>query len=314
MKYNVYVDGQEGTTGLKIHEYLSNHSDLEILKIPPESRKDIDKRKYFMNEADLVFLCLPDQAAKEAVSLITNAKTRVIDASTAHRTCWTYGFPELNKLQRAKISLAHRVSVPGCHATGFVSALYPLVHKGLLPNDAPIVCHSITGYSGGGKGLIQQFEELNGQKTRVPKPYALQLQHKHLPEMQKIVNLLQPPIFTPVVADFYKGMSVFIPIPSQIMQKNLTAKEVRAFYQEYYAGEKFIRVMPFGVEGSFENGYFDIEGCNNTNRLDLFVFGDESQILIVARLDNLGKGASGAAIQNMNIMLGLNEGLGLNVN
>lgn len=317
MKYKVYVDGQEGTTGLKIHECLSSRFDLEILKIAPEDRKDIGKRKYFLNEADLVFLCLPDQAAKEAVSLISNEKTRVIDTSTAHRTFWTYGFPELNKSQRDKIRLSHRVAVPGCHATGFVAAVYPLVQEGVLPNDAPIACHSISGYSGGGKGLIQQFEQfeqLDERKARVPKPYALKLQHKHLPEMQKIVNLIQPPLFTPVVADFYKGMSVFIPISPRIMRRTLTVKEVREFYQTYYSGEEFIRVMPHGVEESFENGYLDIEGCNNTNRLDLFVLGNQNQILVVARLDNLGKGASGAAIQNMNIMLGLEESLGLNVN
>ena len=314
MKCKVFVDGQEGTTGLKIHDYLSKRTDLEVMKIPSESRKDSEVRRAFLNEADLVFLCLPDPAAKEAVSLITNPKTRVIDASTAHRTVWTYGFPELNPAQRDQIRSSARVSVPGCHATGFVAALYPLVREGIVPADAPITCHSLTGYSGGGKSLIQKFEQQYGRdKARVPKPYALKLQHKHLPEMQKIVGLAAPPVFSPIVADFYKGMAVFVPLPLAVMQKKLSAGEVREVLHAYYAGEKFIRVMPYEADAYLEDGYLDIAGCNDTNRLDIFVFGHASQVMVVSRLDNLGKGASGAAIQNMNIMLGLDEDLGLSV-
>jgi len=311
MLYKVFVDGQEGTTGLRIHEYLSKRSDLEILHIPAENRKNLDTRRQFLNEADLVFLCLPDQAAREAVALIDNEKTRVIDASTAHRTFWTYGFPEMNKRQRSLIEESRRVSVPGCHATGFMAAIYPLAEQGIVDRAAGITCQSITGYSGGGKSLIQKFEQYESQKARVPKPYALKLLHKHLPEMQKIPGLLQPPVFLPVVADFYKGMAVSVPVTRQMMKKATSAKELVEFYREYYAGEKFIRVMPFGSEDSFVDGFFDVEGCNESNRLDLFVFGHDEQVLVVSRLDNLGKGASGAAIQNMNIMLGIAEGMGL---
>ena len=311
MKPKVFVDGQEGTTGLRIHDYLAKRSDLEVMKIAAEDKKDTEKRRQYLNAADLVFLCLPDQAAREAVSLIDNPKTRVIDASTAHRTIWTYGFPELNKTQRAEIRTANRVSVPGCHATGFVSLAYPLVREGFLSASAPLVCNSLTGYSGGGKSLIRKFEEDGGLKTKSPRPYALKLTHKHQPEMQKIVKLDQPPLFTPVVADFYKGMAVFLPIPVQIMEKRVSPKEIQEFLKSYYAGETFIRVMPLETEAYLEEGFLDVEGCNDTNRLDIFVFGHESQILLLARLDNLGKGASGAAIQNMNLMLGLDETIGL---
>lgn len=311
MNYKVYVDGQEGTTGLKIHEYLSKRTDLEILLIPQERRKELETRRQYLNAADLVFLCLPDQAAREAVALINNENTRVIDASTAHRTVWTYGFPELNSQQRSLIASSRRVSVPGCHATGFMAAVYPLVASGIVARDAGVTCQSLTGYSGGGKSLIQKFEQYETQKARVPKPYALKLQHKHLPEMQKIPGLQQPPVFLPIVADYYKGMTVSVPLTPQMMSKSMTAADIVSFYQEYYAGEKYIRVMPCGAEDAFADGFLDVEGCNDTNRLDIFVFGQENQVLVVSRLDNLGKGASGAAIQNMNIMLGLEESIGL---
>ena len=311
MKNKVYVDGQEGTTGLKIHEYLSKRDDLEILHIPQELRKDLEARRQYLNDADLVILCLPDQAAREAAALISNEKTRVIDASTAHRTVWTYGFPELNSKQRNLIASASRVSVPGCHATGFMAAVYPLVESGIVKRDAGITCQSLTGYSGGGKSLIQKFEQYDAQKARVPKPYALKLQHKHLPEMQKIPGLVQPPVFLPIVADYYKGMAVSVPVTPQMMLRPMSAEEIVSFYQEYYAGERYIRVMPCGSEDAFDDGFLDVEGCNDTNRLDIFVFGKGNQMMVVSRLDNLGKGASGAAIQNMNVMLGLEESIGL---
>ena len=230
MKKKVYVDGQEGTTGLKIHEYLSKRDDLEILHIPQEQRKDLETRRQYLNAADLVFLCLPDQAAREAVALIGNETTRVIDASTAHRTVWTYGFPELNSKQRSLIASSSRVSVPGCHATGFMAAVYPLVESGIVNRDAGITCQSLTGYSGGGKSLIQKFEQYDPKKARVPKPYALKLQHKHLPEMQKIPGLVQPPVFLPIVADYYKGMAVSVPVTLQMMSKPMTAAELVKFY------------------------------------------------------------------------------------
>jgi N-acetyl-gamma-glutamyl-phosphate reductase len=314
--YKVFVDGQEGTTGLRIHEYLSGRPDIELLKIAPDKKKDLAERRLFLNEADIVFLCLPDGAAREAVSLVDNNRTRIIDASTAHRTDehWVYGLPELNKQQRGLIRTSNRVAVPGCHATGFILAVNPLVAEGLLKKDAPLSCHSITGYSGGGKSLIKKYEECSsGEKDgmRAPKPYALKLQHKHLPEMRKWTGLSNPPLFTPIVADFYKGMAVSVPLFPQFMNKAVAARQVRDLLSAYYAGEKFIRVMPFEAEENLDHGYFAVEECNDTNRVDIFVFGNETHILLVSRFDNLGKGASGAAIQNMNLMLGAAEGTGL---
>ena len=311
MACKIYVDGQEGTTGLRIHEYLSQRVDLEILHIPQEQRKDVQVRQKYLNEADLVFLCLPDQAAREAVALIDNDRTRVVDASTAHRTVWTYGFPEMNPKQRALIKESKRVCVPGCHATGFMSLVYPLVKNGWVRSDADFSCQSLTGYSGGGKSLIQKFEQYAPTEAGVPKPYALKLQHKHLPEMQAIPGLKNPPVFLPVVAGFYKGMAVSVPVTPQMTAKKLTAEDAVKFFQDYYAKEPFVRVMPLGVEAEFADGFFDVEGCNDTNRLDIFVFGQGDHLLLMARLDNLGKGASGAAIQNMNIMLGADETTGL---
>lgn len=315
MKFKVFVDGQEGTTGLQIHDYLSVRSDLEILTIDPAKRKDPEARRALINEADIVFLCLPDAAAIEAVSLAANNKTRFIDASTAHRTHpdWTYGLPELNKEQRELIRQSHRVSNPGCHATGFILALYPLIHEGIVPADYPVTCQSLTGYSGGGKKLIEKYENnSSGVETlHFPKPYALKLNHKHLPEMHKVTGLTFPPHFVPVVSDFYKGIAVSIPLLSRHLNKQLSAKDVHGFLSSYYESESFVRVMPFESDAYIENGFFNLEVCNNTNRFELFIFGNNDQILLMSRFDNLGKGASGAAIQNMNIMLGLDEGLGL---
>ena len=311
MACKIYVDGQEGTTGLRIHEYLSQRTDLEILHIPQEQRKDLQVRQKYLNEADLVFLCLPDQAAREAVALIENNRTRVVDASTAHRTIWTYGFPEMNRDQRTLIAESKRVCVPGCHATGFMSLVYPLVQTGWVRPEADFSCQSLTGYSGGGKSLIQKFENYTPTEAGVPKPYALKLQHKHLPEMQAIPGLKNPPVFLPVVAGFYKGMAVSVPVTPQMTAKNLTAEDAVKFFQDYYANETFVRVMPLGAETEFADGFFDVEGCNDTNRVDIFVFGQADHLLLMARLDNLGKGASGAAIQNMNIMLGADETTGL---
>ena len=315
MKFKVFVDGQEGTTGLKINDYLSVRTDIEVLYIKPENRKDIESRRILLNEADIVFLCLPDIAAKESVSLVTNKKTRIIDASTAHRTDanWAYGIPELNKAQRKIIHDSNRVSVPGCHATGFAMSLYPLINEGIMPKDYPVTCCSLTGYSGGGKKLIERYENGHFSNLYSPKNYALKLDHKHLPEMRKIAGLDYPPIFTPIVANFYKGMTVSIPLLSRLLNKKLAAKNVHDFLSEYYASERFINVMPFESDSNLEDGFLDAEGCNDTNRIDIFVFGNENQILLTARLDNLGKGASGAAIQNMNVMLGLDEGIGLKV-
>lgn len=315
MKYKVFIDGQEGTTGLKINERLVYRTDLEILRIEPERRKDFEARRTLLNEADIVFLCLPDSASKESASLVTNNRTRIIDGSTAFRTDpeWVYGIPELSKNQRALIRDSRRVSVPGCHATGFNVALYPLIQEGIVPKDYPLTCHSITGYSGGGKKLIEQYEaaDSNKDKLKSPRFYALNLNHKHLPEMQKVNGLLYRPIFTPVVADFYQGMVVVIPLMKKLLNRKVTAKELHELVASYYSTERFVRVMPFEPQDYLDNGYLDATGCNNTNRIEIYVFGDSEQILLLSRLDNLGKGASGAAVQNMNIMLGIDEGTGL---
>lgn len=315
MKYKVFVDGQEGTTGLRIHDYLSKRDDIEVLSIKSENRKDIESRRILLNEADIVFLCLPDIAAKEAVSLVSNSKTRIIDASTAHRTDvnWTYGVPELNKSQRELIRNSHRVSVPGCHATGFIMSLYPLVKEGIVPKDYPVTCSSISGYSGGGKKLIGWYDNEYLSNINSPKPYALKLNHKHLPEMQKITGLDYPPVFTPAISNYYNGMLVSIPLLPRLLDKKMTAEDIHKFLCDYYASEPFVNVVPLENDNYLEEGYLNAEGCNNTNRIDIFVFRNEEQVLITARLDNLGKGASGAAIQNMNIMLGVDEKLGLNI-
>ncbi len=315
MKYKVFVDGQEGTTGLKINERLANRTDIDILKIEPERRKDPEARRILLNEADIAFLCLPDAASRESASLVTSNKTRIIDASTAHRTDpnWTYGIPELSKNQRALIGDSHRVAVPGCHATGFTMALYPLIKEGIVPKDYPITCHSITGYSGGGKKLIEKYEAagINKKDLESPRFYALSLTHKHIPEMQKINGLLFPPLFTPIVGDFYQGMVVAVPLLTRLLNKKITAKEVQEMLASYYTSERFVSVIPYESENYLDNGYLDATKCNNTNRVEIFVFGHSEQILLLSRLDNLGKGASGAAVQNMNIMLGLDEGTGL---
>lgn len=314
MKYKVFVDGQEGTTGLKIHEHLSQRADIEWLTIDSEKRKDVDERRRLLNEADLVFLCLPDAAAKEAVSLITNDTTRVIDASTAHRTNpdWAYGLPELSGAQREKIKNAKRVAVPGCHASGFIVSLYPLVQAGIVPADYPVTCTSLTGYSGGGKSLIGKYEgnpPIAG--VNAPKPYALHLKHKHLPEMQVVTGLQHAPVFMPVVANYFKGMGVTVPLVSRLLKDQMGAAAIRDLLAEYYAGEQFIRVMPYDVDAKLEDGFFTVETCNDTNRVDLYVFGNDERVMLIARFDNLGKGASGAAVQCMNIMLGADETTGL---
>ncbi|HEY5560424.1 MAG TPA: N-acetyl-gamma-glutamyl-phosphate reductase [Clostridiaceae bacterium] len=311
MKHKIFVDGQEGTTGLKIDDYLSLREDIELLKIDSEKRKDPKERKKLINKADIVFLCLPDEAAREAVLMIENEKTKVIDASTAHRTDtdWVYGFPELSPNQREKIKNSKRVSVPGCYATGFVSLIYPLISRGILQKDYPVTCCGISGYSGGGKNLIKSYEAGAINNIHSHKYYGLGLKHKHIPEMQIVTGLDYPPVFTPIVQNYYNGMTVSIPLANRLLNKSIY--NLQELFEDYYKGESFVRVIPKDYKEYLDNGFLDAEGCNNTNRLDIFVFGNEEEILLTARLDNLGKGASGAAIQNMNIMLGLKEDIGL---
>ncbi len=311
MAFKVFVDGQEGTTGLQINEYLAKRADIEVLKIDADKRKDLGERKRLINASDVTFLCLPDDAARESVALVDNPNTCIIDASTAHRVnpAWTFGLPELEPAQRARIRASKRIANPGCHATAFILALKPLVASGLLPAATQIAANSITGYSGGGKKMIEHYQ--SPQRIDAPRPYALGLVHKHLPEMSAYSGLSAAPIFQPIVGPFYKGLAVTAYLhPAQFTRK-VTPADVQKILADYYAGEAFIRVVPFDLEASTDGGFFNVEANNDTNRVDLFVFGNEERMLVVGRLDNLGKGASGAAVQSMNVHLGVEESLGL---
>lgn len=311
MTYQVFVDGQEGTTGLQINEYLAKRSDITLLRIAADKRKDLAERKRLINASDITFLCLPDDAAKESVSLVDNPKTCIIDASTAHRVNpdWVFGLPELCRGQREKIRHSKRIANPGCHATGFILALRPLVDAGLLPATTPMAVNSITGYSGGGKKMIEHYE--SPARIEAPRPYALGLTHKHLPEMCAYTGLTVAPIFQPIVGPFYKGMAVTAYLHPQQFTRPASPEDVRQILADHYAGEPFVRVMPVDLEANTDGGFFNAEACNDTNRVDLFVFGNAERMLLIARLDNLGKGASGAAVQAMNVHLGVEESLGL---
>ena len=310
MKTKVYIDGQSGTTGLQIYDRIGQREDLELLRIPEELRHDPDERKKYLNSADIVFLCLPDEGAREAVSFIDNPNVRVIDASTAHRTNpdWTYGYPELSKAQREAIRTSKRVANPGCHATGFISTTAPLVAMGVLPKDYPMSCYSLTGYSGGGKKMIAEYEaEGRSELLDAPGIYGLNLQHKHLPEMQTVTGLAYPPVFLPVVDDYYKGMATTIMLQNRLLPGQPSAEEICAKLADYYRDEHFVSVVPFGENDS----KLYANKLAGTNRLEIVVCGHEEQTTVTALFDNLGKGASGAAVQNMNIMLGLPEETGL---
>ena len=313
MTYTVFVDGQEGTTGLRIHEYLAARSDVEVLKIDADKRKDAAERSRLLNAADVAFLCLPDTASREAAFMINNPNTCLIDASTAHRTApgWAFGLPELAADQRAKIRASKRIANPGCHASAFILAVRPLVDAGLLSAEALVSATSITGYSGGGKSMIAQYEAGGDAKLLSPRPYALGLAHKHLPEMMAHTGLQTAPVFMPIVGNFYKGLGVTVPLHLSQMRAGTTPEGIQQALAAYYEGERFIRVMPLRDADTLAEGAFDVQACNDTNRVDLFVFGSDTQVLVMARLDNLGKGASGAAVQAMNVHLGLDEGLGL---
>lgn len=311
----VFIDGQEGTTGLQISDRLKGRDDIELMEIPYEKRKDIGTKTTFLNEADLVILCLPDQASRESVSLISNPTTKVIDASSAHRISegWTYGLAELNDTQREAISTSRRVTNPGCYATGFILAVNPLVVRGVLLPDHPITVNAVSGYSGGGKKLIQAYEDpdATNDEALCHRPYALGLEHKHVPEMQRWTGLDHRPLFVPSVGNFYKGMLVSIPLVTRLVNRVVSVEDIRNLLSDYYESEPFVQVMPFESDDHLDNGFLSPVVCNGTNRIDIFVFGNNGQILLVARLDNLGKGASGAAVQNMNIMLDLEESRGL---
>lgn len=310
MATKVYIDGQSGTTGLQIYDRIGSREDLTLMRIEEEKRHDPDERKKYLNDADIVFLCLPDSGAREAVSMIENPNVRVIDASTAHRVSdgWTYGFPELSKEQREAIRRSRRVANPGCHATGFISCAAPLVRMGILPTDYPLSCFSLTGYSGGGKKMISTYEaEDKTEPYFAPGLYGLNLRHKHLPEMQKMTGLMYPPVFIPVVDDYYKGMATTITLQNRLLDGMPSAEKIRDMLAEYYREAFFVSVRPF--EETPKTVYANT--LAGSNHLELIVCGNEEQTSITALFDNLGKGASGAAVQNMNIMLGLDERTGL---
>jgi N-acetyl-gamma-glutamyl-phosphate reductase len=314
MKRTVFIDGQHGTVGLNIHERLNDRKDIELIEIPVEKRKDPEAKQKLLNEADIVFLCLPDDAARESVSLITNKSVCVIDGSTAHRVTngWVYGLPELNKDQRTLIKNSKRIVVPGCHATGFISILYPLVSKGIVAPDYPVTSYAIAGYSGGGNTMIADYKsESATDDIKNPRPYSLALNHKHIPEMTKIVGLTQSPLFNPTVVNVYNGEIIFIPLVVRYLKKQLSAADIRTVLAEYYTGERFIKVMPYPPDDYLKDGFMTFTDCNGTNNLEIFVFGDRERVLLSARFDNLGKGSSGTAVQNMNLVLGLPEETGI---
>ena len=293
---------------MQIYDRLMSRRDIRLLSIPEELRKDTEARKERIDRADIVFLCLPDAAAKEAVSLCQNPNTKIIDASTAHRTAegWAYGFPELSCDFRSAVAKGKRIANPGCHASGFISLVYPLVKEGLVSPDYPFVAHSVTGYSGGGKKMIASYEAPERDKELdSPRQYGLTLSHKHLPEMTKVCALSHAPVFNPIVADYYCGMCVTVPLYAELMKVKLPPQKLADFYRGFYAGAKFISV------DDAPHSFLGANHLAGSNRMEIFIGGNAEQLLLCSRFDNLGKGASGAAVQNMNIALGFDEETGL---
>jgi len=313
MKTKVFIDGSEGTTGLRINERFQKRDDIELLHISPDLRKDPAERKRLIHESDITFLCLPDEAARESVALAEGENAVIIDTSTAHRTKegWAYGFPELSEAHKTAIAQGKRIAVPGCHATGFISLVYPLVASKVLAVDYPFSAFSLTGYSGGGKKMIAQYEaEARKAELNAPREYALSQKHKHLKEMQKITGLDKIPLFSPIICDYYSGMLLTTPFYTDMLIGNPAPEKVHAFFQDYYAGEKFVKVMPFGKEAEY-NGFLAGNACSGWDGIEIYITGNEERLLVSTRFDNLGKGASGAAIQCMNILLGCEEDKGL---
>lgn len=315
MKTKIYIDGSEGTTGLRINERFQGRDDIEILTIPSELRKDLNERKKYINASDITFLCLPDAAAIEAVSLVENENVKIIDASTAHRTeaGWAYGFPELSEEHKEKIKNGKRIAVPGCYASGFVSLVYPLIAGGILPKDYPVSSFALSGYSGAGKKTIAVYESEDRPKEYASgREYALTQQHKHLKEMKKITGLERTPLFSPIIDDYYSGMVVSVPLFADMLVKKETPESLLAYYAEYYKEKSFIQVSAPDDEVA-ASGFLAGNGLSGWDGLKIYVTGNEERIVVSSQFDNLGKGASGAAIQCMNIMLGCDEAKGLNL-
>ena len=315
MKTKVFIDGSEGTTGLRIHERFEKRDDIELLQIPSELRKDPATIKKYINESDITFLCLPDAAAIEAVSYVENDNVTIIDTSTAHRTepGWAYGYPELSAKHREAIKNGKRIAVPGCYATGFITIGFPLVSKGIMPAGYPVSIFAVSGYSGGGKKLIAAYEEEGrDKKLDSARMYAWGQAHKHLREMKKITGLDREPLFCPMTTNYHSGMVVQVPLFTDLLSKKMSPEEIRDFFAEYYEGEKFIKVMPFGADVEAGGALFS-DACAGWDGIEIFVTGNEERPVVATRFDNLGKGASGAAIQCMNIVLGCDESKGLNI-
>lgn len=313
MKTKIFIDGSEGTTGLRIYERFEGRDDIELLRISSELRKDINERKRLINESDITFLCLPDAAARESVSLVENENVRIIDTSTAHRTesGWAYGFPELSDVHREAIVKGKRIAVPGCHATGFMSVVYPIIAGGLLPKDYPVAAFSLTGYSGGGKKMIAEYEaEGRNKDIDAPRQYALTQQHKHLKEMKAITGLAKEPLFSPIVADYYSGMVVSVPLYTEYLKDCKNPKEMTEYFANYYKGQKFVRIVENGNEELY-GGMLAGNTLSGWDGLKVYITGSEERMVLSAQFDNLGKGASGAAVQCLNIMLGCAEDKGL---
>lgn len=304
----IFIDGSAGTTGLRIHERLSSRKDLTVLTLPDDKRKAPQARKEMLNSVDVAFLCLPDDASREAVAMMENPLVTVIDASTAHRTLdsWAYGFPELSISFQEKIKQSNRIAVPGCHASGFIALIYPLIANGILPKDVDLTAHSLTGYSGGGKKMIESYEEENREfLLGSPRQYGLGQTHKHLPEMVKTTGLENAPAFSPIVGDFYSGMQVTVPIFSKWLTFG-SVKDIKEIYANLYTGE----IVKY-VQNADESGFLSSTRLAGKDSMQIEVYGNDERILLVARYDNLGKGASGAAIECMNIKLGLAPETGL---
>ena len=302
----IFIDGKAGTTGLRIYERLSDREDITLLTLSEEDRKNPEKRKEMLNSCDVAFLCLPDPAAVEAVSMIENKNVRIIDTSTAHRTDsdWVYGYPEL--MGKDRIANAKRVAVPGCHASGFISLVRPLIKAGIITPKALLTCHSITGYSGGGKKMIAQYEEEKTDDLNAPRQYGLTQQHKHLREMKAVCGIEHSPIFCPIVSDYYSGMEVTVPLFASELNEGKTVNDIIAAYKRTYTGD----IVKF-VEKIDEEGFISANMMSGKDSMEISVLGNERRIILVARYDNLGKGASGAALQCLNIMLGTDETKGL---
>lgn len=312
-KTKIFIDGSEGTTGLRIYERFEGRDDIEILPISSELRKDVAERKRLINQSDITFLCLPDAAARESVSLVENENVTIIDTSTAHRTeeGWAYGFPELSASHRNAIATGKRIAVPGCYATGFISLVYPMVSEGILPADYPVSAFGLSGYSGAGKKVIAAYEaDERPVDFEAPREYALTQEHKHLKEMKKITGLAKEPLFSPIICNYYSGMVMSVPLYTDMLKKAHSPEEVHAALSEFYKGQKFVKVMPLDAQAG-EGNMLAGNACSGWDGLRIFVTGNADRIVLSSQFDNLGKGASGAAIQCLNIILGCEEDRGL---